>query len=119
MAWTRTQLRRRRMATAQRPRFVLCYNWASADLEARSAPYRRDYACRSLHHVGEWLSLVEHLVRDQGVGGSNPLSPTNLIPRMSKAWSARRFWYGGNLGPFGSNEQSFYLLHCLAGFRRY
>ena len=26
--------------------------------------------------VGEWLSLVEHLVRDQGVGGSNPLSPT-------------------------------------------
>ena len=29
-------------------------------------------------NVGEWLSLVEHLVRDQGVGGSNPLSPTNL-----------------------------------------
>ena len=25
---------------------------------------------------GEWLSLVEHLVRDQGLGGSNPLSPT-------------------------------------------
>jgi hypothetical protein len=32
---------------------------------------------RLLHYVGEWLSLVEHLVRDQGVGGSNPLSPTN------------------------------------------
>ena len=30
-------------------------------------------------HVGEWLSLVEHLVRDQGVGGSNPLSPTNYF----------------------------------------
>ena len=28
---------------------------------------------------GEWLSLVEHLVRDQGVGGSNPLSPTIFI----------------------------------------
>src|ERR1039458_2346458 len=28
---------------------------------------------------GEWLSLVEHLVRDQGVGGSNPLSPTILF----------------------------------------
>ena len=28
---------------------------------------------------GEWLSLVEHLVRDQGVGGSNPLSPTNNL----------------------------------------
>ena len=25
---------------------------------------------------GEWLSLVEHLLREQGVGGSNPLSPT-------------------------------------------
>ena len=26
--------------------------------------------------LGEWLSLVEHLVRDQGVAGSNPVSPT-------------------------------------------
>ena len=32
---------------------------------------------RHVTPVGEWLSLVEHLVRDQGVGGSNPLSPTN------------------------------------------
>ena len=31
---------------------------------------------------GEWLSLVEHLVRDQGVGGSNPLSPTNLFNNL-------------------------------------
>ena len=31
---------------------------------------------------GEWLSLVEHLVRDQGVGGSNPLSPTNRINHL-------------------------------------
>ncbi len=30
-------------------------------------------------YFGEWLSLVEHLVRDQGVGGSNPLSPTNYL----------------------------------------
>jgi hypothetical protein len=30
-------------------------------------------------YVGEWLSLVEHLVRDQGVGGSNPLSPTIIV----------------------------------------
>src|SRR5437763_11122958 len=29
-----------------------------------------------LDDVGAWLSLVEHLVRDQGVGGSNPLAPT-------------------------------------------
>ena len=33
--------------------------------------------------VGEWLSLVEHLVRDQGVGGSNPLSPTNLFKYLT------------------------------------
>ena len=33
---------------------------------------------------GEWLSLVEHLVRDQGVGGSNPLSPTNLFSTSYK-----------------------------------
>ena len=31
---------------------------------------------------GEWLSLVEHLVRDQGVGGSNPLSPTIKINNL-------------------------------------
>ena len=34
--------------------------------------------------VGEWLSLVEHLVRDQGVGGSNPLSPTNKSNKISQ-----------------------------------
>ena len=37
-----------------------------------------DNAAKS-NNIGEWLSLVEHLVRDQGVGGSNPLSPTNLL----------------------------------------
>ena len=37
--------------------------------------------------IGEWLSLVEHLVRDQGVGGSNPLSPTNLFKRTAKSLS--------------------------------
>ena len=35
--------------------------------------------------VGEWLSLVEHLVRDQGVGGSNPLSPTNCFQLLTAA----------------------------------
>jgi len=37
----------------------------------------------STRHVGEWLSLVEHLVRDQGVGGSNPLSPTNSFQSLA------------------------------------
>ena len=30
--------------------------------------------------TGEWLSLVEHLVRDQGVAGSNPVSPIDRGP---------------------------------------
>ena len=51
-----------------------------------AAPLRKHHviSCRSrvLHPVGEWLSLVEHLVRDQGVGGSNPLSPTIQINRL-------------------------------------
>ncbi len=29
-----------------------------------------------------WLSPVEHLVRDQGVGGSNPLTPTKYAIEM-------------------------------------
>ena len=32
--------------------------------------------------VGAWLSLVERLVRDQEVGGSNPLAPT-IYTRLS------------------------------------
>ena len=42
----------------------------------------RDAALRRRRRVGAWLSLVEHLVRDQGVGGSNPLAPTNKISRL-------------------------------------
>ena len=30
------------------------------------------------HHIGKWLNLVEHLVWDQGVAGSNPVFPTIL-----------------------------------------
>ena len=29
---------------------------------------------------GVWLGLVEHSVRDRGVGGSNPLAPTKFQP---------------------------------------
>ena len=39
---------------------------------------------------GEWLSLVEHLVRDQGVGGSNPLSPTNIFNNLQQFLSRRK-----------------------------
>ena len=43
---------------------------------------------KGLTLVGEWLSLVEHLVRDQGVGGSNPLSPTILSLAHSVGYAA-------------------------------
>src|ERR1700690_2406975 len=51
-----------------------CYNFEVRQQFLRRAPA---FPLAPLHKVGEWLSLVEHLVRDQGVGGSNPLSPTN------------------------------------------
>src|SRR6478672_3990010 len=41
--------------------------------------------------VGAWLSLVEHLVRDQGVGGSNPLAPTNVYKHLQRI-QACTFW---------------------------
>ena len=37
------------------------------------------YKARS--KVGVWLSLVEHRVRDAGVAGSNPATPT-IFPRI-------------------------------------
>jgi hypothetical protein len=39
--------------------------------------------------IGAWLSLVEHLVRDQGVGGSNPLAPINESNKLGGSkWPA-------------------------------
>ena len=32
---------------------------------------------RAHHYIGKWLNLVEHLVWDQGVAGSNPVFPTS------------------------------------------
>ena len=60
---------------------AFCYN---KDDAVRSAPAflkTADNPCPQC--VGEWLSLVEHLVRDQGVGGSNPLSPTKILRKIS------------------------------------
>ena len=33
---------------------------------------------------GAWRSLVAHLLWEQGVGGSNPSAPTNLLVRYGK-----------------------------------
>ena len=54
----------------------LCYTWGvGLLLRVSGGP-----AANVSMDIGEWLSLVEHLVRDQGVGGSNPLSPTIVFP---------------------------------------
>ena len=56
------------------------------------------------HVVGEWLSLVEHLVRDQGVGGSNPLSPTNFSladPAGYGGWPRFLTWLASPTVPYG------------------
>jgi hypothetical protein len=62
-----------------------CYNFT---VEALGLKFARSRYFLSAGTVGEWLSLVEHLVRDQGVGGSNPLSPTNLFLAYSIAYAA-------------------------------
>ena len=41
------------------------------------------YKARS--KVGVWLSLVEHRVRDAGVAGSNPATPTISLPPANAA----------------------------------
>ena len=51
---------------------------------------------------GVWLSLVEHLVRDEGVAGSNPATPTNLFKRLDWANSTR----GRGRDRFGDRNSS-------------
>ena len=55
---------------------LCCSSRAFTKASARSLSARKRPSNRKF---GEWLSLVEHLVRDQGVGGSNPLSPTKYL----------------------------------------
>ena len=63
---------------------MLIPHWPTLALGVRIGPaimrsaVRRQYPTWTAQ-VGAWLSLVEHLVRDQGVGGSNPLAPTILF----------------------------------------
>ena len=76
-----------------------CSGRRSAASSGRSAPRGIDASHPSCYFLaplrggllfGEWLSLVEHLVRDQGVAGSNPVSPTNLRPRLRWIFLAGR-----------------------------
>ena len=58
------------------------YTVLSADRRIRSFPPGALCKTGGNGFVGAWLSLVEHLVRDQGVGGSNPLAPTNFFNKL-------------------------------------
>src|SRR3954465_5197623 len=50
--------------------------------------------------TGAWLSLVERLLWEQDVGGSNPLAPTIAAgrSRLGGFWLGRRFWNQGVVG---------------------
>ena len=37
-----------------------------------------------MEKIGKWLNLVEHLVWDQGVAGSNPVFPTMRYLKTSQ-----------------------------------
>jgi hypothetical protein len=69
--------------------------------------------------VGEWLSLVEHLVRDQGVGGSNPLSPTIFETKQLRA----EFRPGRNANPTVNQHRRFsffaYSIFPIHNYRRF
>ena len=58
--------------------------------------------------VGKWLSLVEHSVRDAGVGGSNPLFPTKINNETSRIDSRSGFIFLLNI-PFLTKIKQYFL----------
>ena len=54
---------------------------------------------RHFSPVGAWLSLVEHSVRDRGVGGSNPLAPTNFHHPVCNVCATGRISRGAPAAP--------------------
>src|SRR6516225_8809625 len=75
---------------SHRPR-RFCYTWQSASSGKTHQAAPDD--SRISTEFGEWLSLVEHLVRDQGVGGSNPLSPTIYLAQLVELSRASGFFH--------------------------
>ena len=69
--------RRRRPQGVERA-FSRCGGAESRSRVARALNARAGVLRFSFTLVGAWLSLVEHSVRDRGVGGSNPLAPTTF-----------------------------------------
>ena len=56
---------------------------------------------------GVWLSLVEHLVRDQEAGGSNPLTPTITEKRLSDN-EGRLFYTQKRARQFATSQKMFF-----------
>jgi hypothetical protein len=48
------------------------------------------------------LELISNVVRDQGVGGSNPLSPTNVFNNLQEYFSRKNPAVGKNVTLFSS-----------------
>jgi hypothetical protein len=63
--------------------------------------------------VGAWLSLVEHSVRDRGVGGSNPLAPTKFPPKTLTDFRCSRV-LGVGFGPYlAQNSHKYRATGCV------
>lgn len=60
---------------------------------------------------GEWRSLVAHFVRDEGVGGSNPLSPTKFKEDNTRLSSSRNPLTTAGFFVFISSDHRFFLSH--------
>ena len=87
----------RRAPTAISPQPRRCKRASGTRNGVLRYPVHGGRVCRPL--VGVWRSLVAHLLWEQGVGGSNPLAPTNF--------SASR-----GIRPRSSAGQSNSLLSC-------
>ena len=83
-----------RTTDARLPSQASRWRWESYHTRHRHATHTTAFACHARiirFVVGAWLSLVEHLVRDQGVGGSNPLAPIFGFNEMASALGGRFF----------------------------
>jgi hypothetical protein len=67
-------------------RVQAAHRMVSAEHAASSEDLIGGYARLNLSG-GAWRSLVAHLLREQGVGGSNPLAPTKFTQQKQGYWS--------------------------------
>ena len=73
----------------RRRRCVLLGAWSAPRRRRRNQATRATIhrLCSTSTSVGAWRSLVARIVRDDEVGGSNPLAPTNPSRMSAAAWN--------------------------------